>query len=154
MKTPPARIALLALALGTAGVFAGCGAATPDGVDVDINEGKIAISNSDGEFAADFGSAEVPADFPGDVPLPDLRLTVASSATTGGQKAWTLLYEGATAADFDTYVETLRNTGSAESVTSIDEGTVRAETFSIGGREIAINLVPDQGMSVLVTERS
>lgn len=154
MKTPPARIALIALALGTAGLFAGCGAATPDGVDVDIQEGKIAISNSDGEFAADFGSAEVPADFPSDVPLPDLPLTVASSATTGGQKAWTLLYEGATAADFDAYVDTLKNSGSAESITSIDEATVRAQTFAIGEREITVTLVPDQGMSVLVAERS
>lgn len=154
MQTSRVRIALAVFAFGVSGLLAGCGAATPEGVDVDLEGGKIAISNSDGEFAADFGNASVPEDFPSDIPLPDLPLTLASSGTTGGTKSWSLTYEGGAAADFDAYIEKIKASGSAESVTSIDEGTVRAETFAIGGYDVVVNLVPDQAISVLVTERS
>lgn len=154
MPTPRARIAIAILAIGSMGLLGGCGAATPEGVDIDIEGGEIAISNSQGEFAADFGDASVPDDFPSEVPLPDLPLTIASTSTIEGTKAWSLTYEGGTTADFDAYVEKIRASGSAESVASIDEGTIRGERFTIGSYDAVVSLIPDQGVSVLVTERS
>jgi hypothetical protein len=154
MTTTRARIAIAILAIGSLGLLGGCGAATPEGVDIDIEGGEIAISNSEGEFAADFGDASVPEDFPSEVPLPDLPLLLASSGTTGGTKAWSLTYQGGTRADFDAYVEKIRASGSAESVSSIDEGTIRGETFTVGAYDVAVTLVPDQAVGIVVTERS
>ena len=154
MKTPPTRIALIALALGTAALFSGCGAATPEGVDLDINKGSIAISGTDGEIKVDYGDASIPSDFPSSVPLPDLKPTLTGTATIDGQQTWNLTYQEGTPEDYDAYVATLKATSGAESVFSMDQAGLRGETISLGEYEVSTSYAEGLGVTVLVSSRS
>lgn len=70
-----------------------------DDTSVDINadgEGGMTIEGEDGTYKSG-AHAEVPDDFPSELPLPDGELI--SSATIDG--TWVLNYQNATRADFD-----------------------------------------------------
>lgn len=155
MHPPRARLTALVIALLAAGGLTACGAATPDGVDIDVDKGKIAFSGTDGEVKVDFGDgASVPGDFPSAIPLPDLKPALAGTTTIDGLQGWNLTYQDVPREQFENYVATLKGADGAESTFSMDQNGIRNETLTVGGYDVNVSYDEGIGMTLFVAERS
>jgi hypothetical protein len=146
-------LAPLAGALVSLGLLAGCGAAaekaseqlteeaiesqTGGNVDIDTSgDGSVEIETEDGSMS--FGTGEVPADWPEDIPLPD-ELVVQTGTTSAADDGELVAIIGTSADAPDdllaTYKEALADwTISGETTTTADDGSSSSAQWETDGR--------------------
>lgn len=72
------------------------------------------IESGTGVEGVDFSGAELPANFPSDLPLPDEELRASFHLTENGVTTWTLSYQSERAEAFAAYVSQLESSGFSE----------------------------------------
>lgn len=107
----------------------------------------------------DVETAEVPADFPAGVPLPDAKPQVAMSQTQDGARSWILHFEEGINDDvFDSLVAALASNGFVENSSSEMAGAMRIAAYENSEFMVNISLLgsPDESqilqMMVLETK--
>ncbi len=148
----PIRVAssIAGLTLASALVLTGCASLVEDAVDSAVDKAaeeaaeniaenaiERAIESDLGEDASvdlglDGSGASVPADFPGDVPLPEGLDLQTSIAVSGG---FTLSYRGSDRGAIDAYVVKF---GGWEETSAADFGEMRTWSFSSSEWNVAI----------------
>jgi hypothetical protein len=154
----PLRPAILALIAGTAVLTAGCGAAadkvaeqateqaieSQTGGDVDIDtsgDGSVEIETEDGSMS--FGTGEVPADWPEDVPLPN-DLEVLSGSTTQAADGELVAIVGTTSDSPEEMLASMKEaladwTISGESTVTFDDGSSTSAQWETDGRRVTFS---------------
>lgn len=154
-----ARCAGAGLALLLALGVAGCGGPVEElvrggterlvedqtGLEIETGDDGVSVKSKDGSLELG-GSAQVPEDFPAELPLPDAAPTASLSA--GG--SWNLTFEGVGAAEVDRLIGALAEAG-YEELASTQVADTRQASYQ--SERWSINIVWDgssSGSQVLV----
>ena len=104
------------------------------------------------------GSAEIPADFPQSVPLPDAEVTVAIRHETEGRVTWMISYEGADKTIYDSVTAKFASSGFTEESNTDLGGAMRMASFSNNEYSVQISMLgadeDDQILQVSVLQKN
>ncbi len=161
----------VAAATATALLLAGCGAAadkasekateqlvesqTGGDVDIDTADGSVEIETEDGSMS--FGTGEVPAEWPEDIPLPD-GLEVLSGSTSDSSDGRLVGIVGTATASPEDILATMKDeladwTISGESTVTGTDGSITGAQWETDGRRVnfAATAGPDGETSITLS---